>query len=154
MMNIAFFIYPKENVITLTPNHTMRQALERMDRNGYTAVPLVNEEGRYMGTITEGDLLYMMKNSPELKFTETHRVYLKDIPQRRTVVPVRIDAVMDDLIKLAVSQNFVPVIDDMGVFIGIVRRSDIIEYCYGKMAAAPDVAPSNVISDAAGGKQT
>jgi CBS domain-containing protein len=133
-MNVAFFLLPKTSVITLTPNHTMRQALERMDRHGYTAVPLVDEQGRYAGTVTEGDLLFKMKNTPDLKFTDTNRISLGDVPQRRTVEPVRIDAVMEDLIKLAVSQNFVPVVDDMGVFIGIIRRSDIIEYCYGKMA--------------------
>ncbi len=133
-MNVAFFLLPKTDVITLTPAHTMRQALERMDRHGYTAVPLVDEQGKYAGTITEGDLLFKMKNEPELKFTDTHRVALGDVPQRRKVVPVKIDAVMEDLIKLAVSQNFVPVVDDMDVFIGIIRRSDIIEYYYGKMA--------------------
>ncbi len=133
-MNVAFFLLPKTDVITLTPANTMRQALERMDRNGYTAVPLVDEQGKYAGTITEGDLLFKMKNDPELKFTDTHRVLLRDVPQRRKVVPVKIDAVMEDLIKLAVSQNFVPVVDDMDVFIGIIRRSDIIEYYYGKMA--------------------
>jgi CBS domain-containing protein len=133
-MNVAFFLLPKTSVITLTPNHTMRQALERMDRHGYTAVPLVDEQGRYAGTVTEGDLLFKMKNTPDLKFTDTHRISLGDVPQRRKVEPVRIDAVMEDLIKLVISQNFVPVIDDMGVFIGIIRRSDIIEYCYGKMA--------------------
>lgn len=132
-MNVAFFLLPKESVITLTPSHTMRQALERMDRHGYTAVPLVDENGRYAGAITEGDLLFKMKNTPDLKFTDTHRILLSDVPRRRQVEPVRIDAMMEDLIKLAVSQNFVPVIDDMDVFIGIIRRSDIIEYCFHKM---------------------
>jgi CBS-domain-containing membrane protein len=46
---------------------------------------------------------------------------------------VRIDSNMEDLIRLAKVQNFVPVIDDMEKFIGIVRRSDIIEYCAGKI---------------------
>lgn len=132
-MNVAFFLLPKTEVITLTPQHTMRQAIERMERHGYTAVPLVDSQGRYAGAITEGDLLYKMKNTPELKFIDTNKILLENVPQRRSVEPVRIDAVMEDLIKLAVSQNFVPVIDDMGVFIGIIRRSDIIEYCYGKM---------------------
>ncbi|WP_199615341.1 CBS domain-containing protein [Paenibacillus alkalitolerans] len=132
-MNVAFFLLPKENVITLKPNNTMRQALERMERHGYTAVPLVDDGGKYAGTITEGDLLWKMKNSPDLRFGDTHRIFLHEVPKRRNVDPVRIDAVMDDLIKLAKTQNFVPVIDDMDVFIGIIRRSDIIEYCYGKM---------------------
>ena len=42
---------------------------------------------------------------------------------------MRIDATMDDLIERAIEQNFVPVVDDQGIFIGIVRRREIIEYC-------------------------
>ncbi|WP_274361931.1 CBS domain-containing protein [Paenibacillus thermotolerans] len=133
-MNIAFFLLPKENVVTLKPSNTMRQALEKMEHHGFTAFPLVDENGKYAGTITEGDLLWKMKSDPELKFADTHRVPLLNVPSRRTIAPVRIDAVMEDLITLAKSQNFVPVVDDMGVFIGIIRRSDIIEYYYGKMA--------------------
>ena len=45
------------------------------------------------------------------------------------IKPVSIDARMEDLINLAKVQNFVPVVDDMNRFIGIVRRSLIIEYC-------------------------
>jgi CBS domain-containing protein len=134
LMNVAFFLLPKESVVTLTPNHTMRQALERMERHGYTAVPLVDEHGKYAGTITEGDLLWKMKNTPDLRFNDTERILLLEVPRRRNVDPVRIDAVMDDLINLAKTQNFVPVVDDTDVFIGIIRRSDLIEYCYGKMS--------------------
>jgi CBS-domain-containing membrane protein len=47
------------------------------------------------------------------------------------IKPVSIDANMEDLINLAKVQNFVPVVDDMGRFIGIVRRSQIIDYCEG-----------------------
>ncbi|KAJ3198209.1 hypothetical protein HK101_007730 [Irineochytrium annulatum] len=50
------------------------------------------------------------------------------------IKPVSIDANMEDLINLAKVQNFVPVVDDMDRFIGIVRRSQIIEYCEGIVA--------------------
>ena len=33
---------------------------------------------------------------------------------------------MDELLHRAVNQNFVPVVDDLGTFIGIVTRQDII----------------------------
>ena len=32
----------------------------------------------------------------------------------------------------AMNQNFVPVIDDKKVFIGIITRKDIIEFCYNQ----------------------
>ena len=37
---------------------------------------------------------------------------------------------IEDLVMTSMNQNFVPVIDDNGIFIGIVTRKSIIEYCY------------------------
>ncbi|MBB3110898.1 CBS-domain-containing membrane protein [Paenibacillus phyllosphaerae] len=128
-MNIAFFLLPKQEVVCLPLEATLRQTLERMEHHRYTAVPILDQDGCYAGTVTEGDLLWHMKNNPELTFEQTHRVKLADVQLRLAHKAVRIDANMDDLITLAKVQNFVPVIDDMNRFIGIVRRSDIIDYC-------------------------
>lgn len=129
-LNIAFFLIPKDNVIYLSPHSTIRQALERMEYHRYSAVPLIDEQGKYVGTITEGDLLWKLKRSPEIGFENAHKVQLKDVPQHMTNKPVRIDQQMEDLITLATNQNFVPVIDDNEVFIGIIRRREIIDYCF------------------------
>ncbi|MBB6674374.1 CBS domain-containing protein [Cohnella nanjingensis] len=128
-MNIAFFLLPKQEVVCLSENATLRQTLEKMERYRYTAVPVLSEDGKYVGTVTEGDLLWYMKNRHELSFDHTHRVALSEISLRLNNRAVRIDANMEDLISLAKTQNFVPVVDDMMTFIGIVRRSDIIDYC-------------------------
>ncbi|SHJ10926.1 CBS domain-containing protein [Lutispora thermophila] len=127
-MNIAFFLVAKSEVIFLSPKNTMRQALEKMQHHGYTAVPLIDNKGRYVGTITEGDLLWKLKNTPGLTFENTDKILLEDVPQRIKNIAVRINAQMEDLLTLASAQNFVPVIDDNGIFIGIIRRREIIEY--------------------------
>lgn len=129
MMNIAFFLLPKQEVVCVTENATFRQILERMEHHRYTAVPVISESGKYQATVTEGDLLWFLKNRPELTFDQLHRVSLSEVPLRTNIRAVRIDADMVDLITLAKNQNFVPVVDDMNHFIGIVRRSDIIDYC-------------------------
>ncbi len=128
-MNVAFFLTPKKDVISLLPDSTMRQALERMEYHRYSAVPLLDEDGRYVGTITEGDLLWKLKNTPSLSFGSTHKVLLKDVPRKMKNKPVQVDAQIEDLLSLATVQNFVPVVDDKEIFIGIIKRSDIIEYC-------------------------
>jgi len=107
----------------------MRQALEKMEYHRHTAIPLIDEKGRYAGTITEGDLLWKLKNMPNLNLSCTEKILLRDIPQQMQNQPVKIDAQIQDLLSLAVGQNFVPVVDDDGIFIGLVRRSEIIEYC-------------------------
>ncbi|WP_371372508.1 CBS domain-containing protein [Sporomusa aerivorans] len=127
-MNIAFFLIPKNEVVYMPLNSTMRQALERMEYHRYTAVPLIDELGKYAGTITEGDFLWKVKNTPGLTFFDTERILIKDIPRRMTNNPVHINSQIQDLLSLAIAQNFVPVVDDSGIFIGIVRRREIIEY--------------------------
>ena len=118
-MNIAFFLIPKEEVVTLNVNSNMRQALERMEYHRYTAVPIIDDEG---------DLLWKLKNTPGLTFAKTSHIKITEINWRMTNAPVKIDAEIEDLLTLASAQNFVPVLDDNGIFIGIIRRSDIINY--------------------------
>jgi CBS domain-containing protein len=132
-MNIAFFLLPKKEVITTTLQATLRQILERMEFHRYTAVPILTEQGKYVGTVTEGDLLWFLKNNEHIGFENAHKHLLHDVPLRIVNKPVHIHAEMDDLIDLAKVQNFVPVVDDSDKFIGIVRRSDIIEYCAKQM---------------------
>jgi CBS-domain-containing membrane protein len=104
-----------------------------MEKYRYTAIPLIDNKGRYVGTLTEGDLLWKLKNTPDLNFKNTDGVLLREIPTRMNNKSVRINSDMKDLISLAVNQNFVPVIDDKNVFIGIIKRSDIINYCYRQL---------------------
>lgn len=132
-MNIAFFLTPKNEVIYEYLDATMRQVIERMEHHGYTAVPLIDKEGKYMGTLTEGDLLWKLKNTPDLNFRNSENIRVKDIQRKRKHKSVSINSDVESLISLATSQNFVPVVDDEGIFIGIIKRSDIINYCYGEM---------------------
>ncbi|MDI6813195.1 MAG: CBS domain-containing protein [Desulfitobacteriaceae bacterium] len=128
-MNVAFFLIPKKDVIHLNYHSTMRQALERMEYHSYTAVPIINDDGKYVGTLTEGDLLWKLKNTPGLTFANMEKVPLSEVPRHADNTPVLIHAQMEDLIARAAVQNFVPVVDDQAVFIGIVRRRELIKYC-------------------------
>ena len=67
-MNILFFLTPKEDVAHVEETDTMRQVLEKMEHHGYTAIPLLGVEGKYIGTITEGDLLF---KGPQFPGSET-----------------------------------------------------------------------------------
>lgn len=132
-MNIAFFLTPKNEVVYEKSTATMRQAMERMEYHRYTAIPVLNEKGMYIGTLTEGDLLWKLKNTPELDFKNTSKVLISDMQMHMNNKPVHIDSHIEDLIATAINQNFVPVVDDNNIFIGIIKRSDIITYCYEKL---------------------
>ena len=128
MNNILFFLYPKAMCAYLYDDYTVRQALEKMEAAGYQALPILNHKGEYRGTLTEGDVLWAMKNvcDMDLKQAEAHKIM--EIYRRKDNVPVRVTTSMHDLIDRASTQNFVPVVDDKEAFIGIIRRSSIIQF--------------------------
>lgn len=132
-MNIAFFLTLKKDVVYLTYNSTMRQALERMEFHKYASVPIIDDDGKYVGVLTEGDLLWKMKNTPGLSFKNTEKIKLDEIERHTQYHPVSVNAHMENLIARAAEQNFVPVVDDNGIFIGIVRRSELIKYCVDRL---------------------
>ena len=129
-MNIAFLLTPKSELIYEYIDSTMRQVIEKMEHHGYNAIPLIDRNGKYAGTLTDGDLLWKLKNTPKLNFKNTENVKVNEIFKKTKDKSVSINANVEDIIKLATSQNFVPVVDDEGVFIGIIKRGDIINYCY------------------------
>ena len=132
-MNIAFFLTPKKEVAFEKSTCTMRQALEKMEYHRYSAIPILDEKGRYVGTLTEGDLLWKLKNTPNLDFENTTKVTISQILMHVVNKPVHIDCDIEDLVVTSINQNFIPVIDDSNIFIGIIKRSEIITYCYKKL---------------------
>ncbi len=129
-MNILFFLTPKSQVKFIDDTMSVRQALEVMDYYRYSTIPLLTKDGKLVGTISEGDLLFYLKSHPfkELSDFDAHKVL--EVKRHKDYLPIKVDIEMSDLISNAVNQNFVPVIDDQMNFIGIVTRKSIINYLY------------------------
>jgi CBS domain-containing protein len=129
MNNILFFLTPKAMCAYLYDDYTIRQALEKMEQAGFAALPILNKRGEYRGTLTEGDLLWALKNICYMDMRQAEARRIMEIARRRDHLPVRVTTTMHELVARATSQNFVPVVDDKDTFIGIVTRGNIIQYC-------------------------
>ncbi len=135
-MNIAFFLIPKAQVAFLEEDFTVRQALEKMNTHGYTAIPVVSKDGKYLRTVSEGDFLWHLLGaditygSKGMKEAEQYK--LSDVTSSKSNPPVHIMTTIEELLSRAMQQNFIPVIDDSQNFIGIVTRKDIIKH-YAKV---------------------
>ena len=135
-MNIAFFLVPKCNVTYLYDKNTLRQGLEKMRFHGYTSIPVITNEGKYAGSISEGDFLWSVFEDDDgnlvkkidIKNIENKKI--KDVLRLDKMPPVLITATMETLLLRAMDQNYIPVVDDRGTFMGIVTRRDIIRYFY------------------------
>ena len=133
MNNILFFLTPKALCAYLYDDYTIRQALEKMEAAGYATLPILNRRGEYRGTLSEGDVLWAMKNMCYMDMRQAEARRIMEITRRRDNVPVRVTTTMYDLVDRATTQNFVPVVDDKDAFIGIVTRRSIIQYCQKKL---------------------
>ncbi|MDO5590559.1 MAG: CBS domain-containing protein [Lachnospiraceae bacterium] len=132
-MNILFFLKPKSDLAFIYDYHTLRQALEIMEHHRYTCVPILNKEGNYVGSITEGDLLWAVKKLKFLNLKDAENISVMKIERKNDYQCVDVDCKMEDLIGRAMEQNFVPVVDDQEHFIGIITRRDIIKFCFDKI---------------------
>jgi CBS domain-containing protein len=127
-MQISDFLLSKSKVAYIASSATMKEAMDVLEHYHYTAIPVIDEEGKYVGTLSVGDLFWKMKRTPGLDFSNLDTVYVHDIERCIHNESVSIQADLDDMLHLAADQNFVPVLDDNQIFIGIIRRKDIIAY--------------------------
>lgn len=134
-MNILFFLTPKDKVAYIYDTFSLRQAMEKMEYHKYSAIPILDSENRYSGTITEGDLLWAIKNDLTLNLAAAEEYPISKVSRRMDNQPININMNMEDLVGISLKQNFVPVTDDRNIFIGIVTRSDILKYFYSKLGA-------------------
>ncbi len=132
-MNIAFFLTPKSELVTMEKSMTIRQALELMEFHRYTQVCVIDRHGKYVDALSEGDLLWHLKHKEGIILRDTEKETIDKVKRYREAKPVSINSDIESLIELSVTQSFVPVVDDQNVFIGIIKRSDIINYCIKKM---------------------
>lgn len=129
-MNIFLFLKPKSEVAFVYEDNTIRQVLEKMEFHRYTVIPIIDKDGRYVDSLSEGDLLWFIKKHTELNLKEAEEISIKEVHRHRNYLSMYAECEMEDLISKASDQNFVPIIDMEGIFIGIVTRKDIINYLY------------------------
>lgn len=144
-MNILMLLTPKKDVRFLTTNLTIAEALTILKIVRYNSVPLLDKDGYYVGTITEGDLLWYLEENG-LEFASTRK--LRAVRRNRDYAPVTINASMEDLIKTSLGQNFIPILDDRNYFIGIVTRKDLLSDFINKFSQKTEVIKENPILNA------
>jgi CBS domain-containing protein len=131
-LNIIFFLTPKEEVAYIFEDNTIHELMDKMMTCRYSAIPILKRTGEYTGTLTEGDVLWAIKNQGRMDFKYALQLLVSDVPRRLSNRSVKITADIEELFAKSLDQNFVPVEDDRGVFIGIVTRRNIIRYYQDK----------------------
>ena len=122
--NILLLLTPKNELKLLDNTMCLRQAVEKMRAHEYLAVPVINKKtGEYLGSISQGDLLWTIVDDEQAmdKKGSITKLIRKDY-----CPAVKVDADIEELLNLVMVQNFVPVVDDRNVLMGIVTRRRVI----------------------------
>lgn len=125
-MNVVSLLTPKIQVVYLYEDYTIQKSLMILRENGYTAVPVLSRDGQYVGTVSEGDFLWHFLDREDDSLRLQERKLLKEVLRPNFNPPVSVRVGMDALLERAMGQNFVPVVDDRGAFMGIVTRRTIL----------------------------
>lgn len=91
-MNILFFLKPKSEVAFIYDHSTLRQVLETMEFHKYASIPMLNKAGEYVGTMTEGDLLWGIKKYTHLNVKEAETIFIQNFPRKADYEAVSADA--------------------------------------------------------------
>jgi CBS domain-containing protein len=127
-MDIASFLTPKSEVVWVSAEGTIAQALERMKPNGFGSVPILDEDGHYFGTLSTSDLIWYLVEADDSWQDVARLTPLANIRRARNDVALHVAAGLPKLLGQIESQSFVSIVDERGAFLGIVRRRPIIEY--------------------------
>lgn len=125
-MNIAKLMIPKIYTVTLHENCTIRQGLEVLARCRYTAIPVLDEQDRYVGSVSEGDFLQHVLKTGQTDLRQQENYRIRDILRRDFCPALDIDSDFQVVVEATLKQNFVPVVDSRNALCGIVTRRNLI----------------------------
>ena len=133
-MNILRFMIPKSLSVYIDDDSTVRQGTEKMRYHRYVAIPILDSEGRYVGTLRNDDILNYFTENKHLTRRDLERTHVMAVADT-SCKPLPHDATFEQLFEEVREHNFVPVVDDRGCFIGIILRREVMNYLWKKHSA-------------------
>lgn len=127
-MNIFRFIRPKSSVEYIYDTSTVRQALEKMRYHHYVAIPVISEDGVYVGTLRSEDIFKYFVNNKKYNARAAEGDEVLKILDKEYLKPLSHSAALSELFKIVSEHNFAPVVDDRNCFIGMVLRRDVLDF--------------------------
>lgn len=130
-MNIAYLLTPRQDVISLFDDNTLRKGLEVMRSSGFTSMPVTTRDNTFAGVVSVTDFLWYlipdgMDEFGNLKVNPIEGIYVRDIMDIKSNPAVSITATAEELMERILDHNFVPVVDARNSFIGIVTRRNVL----------------------------
>ncbi len=111
----------KKDPATISVDRKLTDLLELMVLSGYGVIPIVDDENRVVGIVTERDIVNYLSSRISLG------VKIKDL-MTKNVITIREDKSIKDVLQLMVSAGIrrLPIVDERDVVTGIVTAKDVV----------------------------
>lgn len=115
--------FMQDAVYFYSVNATCEQVTREMTAGGFGSVPVVNDERRIVGIVTEFDLLKAIMDGKALSEIKAGDVMTQN------PLTVTTETTAPELISLLEDHRYIrmPVVDAEGKLVGIVSRRDVLE---------------------------
>lgn len=129
-MNILACLTPKSGVDYITDDASLFKTLQTMQKRNHTAIPIINKKGKYVGTVTAGDILGCISENFNLSLKASAKFPISNVKRTKDYRAISVHAPFDTVVENAMNQNFVPVVDDEDNFIGILTRKEVLSWMH------------------------
>ena len=130
MVNVFSLLTPKNATAFIQESTSLRGIIEKFKVQRFSVVPIISDDGKYVGTISEGDLLRYVSSKDTFNIEEAESMSINDIEKYRQYKCLSSDAALLEIMALALEQNFIPIVDDRGFYVGIIKRKEILEFLF------------------------
>ena len=119
------FLTPAEKLAALIDSHNADHAILVLSQITYSRIPVVTYDRRFVGTIGLRDILaYQMEQGlTDEQMASTDIVHMT----KKDVAVVAPDYKITEVLHKLVDEPFLPVVDDEGMFKGIITRKSILK---------------------------
>ncbi|MDF2177580.1 CBS domain-containing protein [Aliiglaciecola sp. CAU 1673] len=117
--------YMNHRPVTFNPDMTVAEAVERLLNGHQTGGPVIDEQKRLLGFLSEQDCLTKMLES---SYYREQVARVKDV-MRKDVLSVKPYASIIELGQqmLGVKPKVYPVVDDDGLLLGVITRANVLK---------------------------
>ena len=110
----------------LMKEHPLEHALLLLSQAGYSTIPVLDKEDHFVGLLSLNDIVKKMLGINGIDTSNLEELTVADV-MKTDVSVMRPDAELEDVLHLLVDASFLPVLDEEGIFCGIVTRREILK---------------------------
>lgn len=117
---------PAENVANVMVGNPLEHALLVLSKVGYSKIPVLDKGDRFIGLLSLNDVVNKMMDLNGIDTKNLSKFTVADVMDTEIDV-VKENCDLEDIMHLLVDAAFIPVLDDDGIFKGIVTRREILK---------------------------